>query len=42
MNNCYNISKYLIDSDTGEILDTFNYGDKIKKATKKRLDYLNK
>ena len=37
-----NISKYLIDSDTGEILDTFNYGDKIKKATKKRLDYLNK
>ena len=36
-----NISKYLIDSDTGEILDTFNYGDKITKVTKKQLDYLN-
>ena len=36
-----NISKYLIDSETGEVLDTFNYGDKVKKVTKKQLDYLN-
>ena len=36
-----NISKYLIDSDTGEVLDTFNYGDKITKVSKKQLDYLN-
>ena len=41
MNNCYNISKYLIDSDTGEVLDTFYYGDKITKVTKEQLDYLN-
>ena len=41
MNNCYNISKYLIDSDTGEVLDTFNHGDKITKVTKEQLDYLN-
>ena len=41
MNNCYNISKYLIDSDTGEVLDTFNYEDRITKVTKEQLDYLN-
>ena len=41
MNNCYNISKYLIYPDTGEVLDTFNHGDKITKVTKKQLDYLN-
>lgn len=36
-----NISKYLIDYETGELLDTFNYGDRIKKTTKNQIDYLN-
>ena len=36
-----NVSKYLIDSETGELIDTIYNGDKLKKVTKKQLDYLN-